>query len=68
VTPTVIEKMLENVSGELPGTADLDDLSDSAGFQIVDIPSNDFLLTIAKNNLPEISASRSPVHESEEPA
>jgi hypothetical protein len=67
VTPTVIEKMLENVSGELPGTADLDDLSDSAGFQIVDIPSNDFLLTIAKNNLPEISAG-SPVHESEEPA
>ena len=68
MTPTVIEKMIENLSGELPGTADLHDLSDSARFQIVDIPSNDFLLVIAKNNLSEISVGLDPVHEREEPA
>jgi hypothetical protein len=60
--------MVENLSGELPGTADLDDLSNSVRFEIVDIPSNDFLLVIAKNNLPEISAGLYPVHESEKPA
>jgi hypothetical protein len=46
VTPTVIEEMLENLSGELPGTANLDDLSNSVWFEIVDIPSNNFLLVI----------------------
>src|SRR5271154_1138056 len=59
--------MIENVSGELPGTADLDHLSDRARLQIVDIPPNDFLSVIAKNNLPEIAVGFHPVHEGEKP-
>jgi hypothetical protein len=68
VTPTVIEEMIENLSGELPGTSDLDNLSNRFRFEIVDIPSHDFLLVIAKNNFPEISAGLYPVHECEKPA
>src|SRR5271170_7270513 len=67
MTPTVVEKMIENISGELPGTADLDYLSHRARFLIVDIPPNDSLPGIAKNDLPEISVGLHPVHEGYKP-
>jgi len=67
VIPCVIEKMIENVLGELPLTADLHHFTNSARFQVIDVPAKDFLAVIAKNNLPEISAGLHPVHESQKP-
>ena len=59
--------MIENVLGELPRTADLHHPADSARLHVVDVPAQDFLVVIAKNNLPEIAASLYPVHESQKP-
>src|ERR1035438_3077562 len=67
VIPCVIEKMIENVLAELPLTADLHHFTNSARFQVIDVPANDFLGVIAKNNLPDISVSVHPIHETQKP-
>src|SRR5450759_2007889 len=67
VIPGVIEKMIENVLGELPLTADLHHFTNSGRFQVVDVPAKDLLAVIAKNNLPEIFAGVHPLHESQKP-
>ena len=61
------EKMIENVLGELPLTADLHHFTHRARFHVVDIPADDFLAVIAQNNLPEISASWHALHETQKP-
>lgn len=59
--------MIGNVLGELPLTADLHYFTNRARFDVIDIPADDLLPVIAKNNLPEISARLHAVHESQKP-
>jgi hypothetical protein len=67
VSPSVIEKMIENVFSELPLTADLHHLTNRARFQEVDVPAQDLLVVIAKSNFPEMSAILHPRHEGQKP-
>ena len=66
-TPGVIEKMVENVFGESPLAAHLHHFTHSAWLHIIDVPAKKFLAVIAKNDLPEISASWPPLHETQKP-
>ena len=62
VLPGIIEKMIKNVPGEFPVSADLHDLTDRSRFHVVDVPAKDLLVIITNNNLPEICVGMHPFH------
>src|SRR5271157_246502 len=67
ILPGIVKKMIKNVLGGFSPATHLHRLSNPARFQVVDVPADDLLVVVAKNNLPKVLVSVHPLHETQEP-
>lgn len=66
-TPGIKEQMIKYVLHQFALAADLHNLTDSAGLQVVKITAHNLLVFVAQSDFPEVGAGMHPFHESEKP-